>query len=516
MLVCLALAAVTAAGDARDPLPPRIDRLIAAGHPEFATLAAPAAEDAEFARRAYLDLTGTIPTVAELQSFLADRGPNKRAALVNRLIDSPGYVRRVVWFLDVTLMERRADAKVPRAAWEEYLRAGVAENRPYDALVREMLSSDGIDPKTRPAAKFFLDRGLEPNLVTRDLARILLGRNLTCAQCHDHPSVDDYKQEEYYGIQAFVGRSFLFPNAAAATAVIAEKAEGDVTFVSVFDKSKKTYTVTPKMPGGTPAPEPKFEKGKEYAVAPAANVRPVPAFSRRALLAAALTSPENRWFARNTVNRVWAMLMGRGLYHPLDWDQSNNPASHPELLDLLTDEFVKHNHDLKWLVRQIALTAAYGRSSELTPALAKLETIPADRYLVATLKPLAPEQFAFAVAAAGGQPNGTAVLGPFRSMFGTRPGESPDEFSANLDQTLFLKHGATVRGLLAGRVASLAKLSDADAVADELFLSVLSRRPAADEKKDVADALKAATDRNAALAELTWALVASAEFRFNH
>src|SRR5215212_8570947 len=110
-----------------------------------------------------------------------------------------------------------------------------------------MLSSDGSDPKTRPAAKFLLDRNLEPDLVTRDLSRIFLGRNLTCAQCHDHPNAEDYKQDEYYGIQAFLNRSYLFPSSFVTEARITEKAEGDVTFVSVFDKNKKQNTTPPKM-----------------------------------------------------------------------------------------------------------------------------------------------------------------------------------------------------------------------------------------------------------------------------
>jgi hypothetical protein len=513
MPVFFLLTALVAVGDARDPLPARIDNLIAAGHPDFAKIAAPAADDAEFVRRVYLDLTGTIPTVAEARAFLDDKSPNKRATLINTLINSPGYVRRMAWFLDVTLMERRADVKVPRAAWEAYLQAALAENRPYDVLVREMLSSDGADPKTRPAAKFFLDRDLEPHLVTRDLSRIFLGRNLTCAQCHDHPVIDDYTQQEYYGIQAFVNRTFLFPNAKDANAVIAEKAEGDVTFVSVFDKAKKQYTITPKMPGSKAMVEEKPEKGKEYKVAPAANVRPIPTFSRRALLAGAVTSRENTAFARTAVNRVWAMMMGRGLVNAVDWDHSGNPPSHPQLLDLLTTEFVNHNYDLKWLVRQIAHTRTYQRSSEVP---ANLTDVPADRYLVANLKPLVPEQLAFAVAQACGQPNGTGVIGPFRNMFSARAGEPQDGFSSTLDQTLFLKYGATVRGMLAGRVAGLAKLTEPDAIAEELFLGVLSRRPTADEKKDVADALKTTADRNATLTGLTWALIASAEFRFNH
>src|SRR5262245_23415853 len=122
MFVCLALLAAQTVADTRDPIPARIDKLIAAGHPDFATLVAPSAGDAEFVRRVYLDLTGTIPTAAEVRSFLDDRSLDKRAKLVNRLLASDGYVRRMVWFLDVTLMERRNDAKVPRPTWEDYLR----------------------------------------------------------------------------------------------------------------------------------------------------------------------------------------------------------------------------------------------------------------------------------------------------------------------------------------------------------------------------------------------------------
>lgn len=517
------------------PLHTRIDGLITVGHPDFAKQVAPLADDAEFIRRIYLDITGAIPTPAETRAFLDDKGKDKRTILIDKLLKSPGFVRRMVWFLDVTLMERRADAKVPRAAWEEYLRTVVAENKPYDQFVREMLASDGSDAKTRPAAKFFLDRDLEPNLVTRDLARVFLGRNVQCAQCHDHPNVDDYKQEHYYGILAFLNRSFLFPNPAAPNAVIAEKAEGDVNFVSVFDKNKKQNTTLPRMPGGKPKDEPKAEKGKEYKVAPAPNVRPVPAFSRRELLATAITSPDNPAFARTAVNRIWAMMLGRGLVNPVDWDHAGNPPSHPELLDLLGKEFVRHGYDVKWLIREIALSNTYQRSSELPSGMTD---VPADRYLVGTLKPLGPEQLGYAVLQATGQTDAErASLGakatetqldarlmprvaPFRGMFSRQPGESQDAFSSTLDQTLFMKFNPTIRGMIAIRAGDLAdrltKLIDNDALADELFISVFSRHPSVDERKDVIDAIKGAKDRSSAVTELIWALVASAEFRFNH
>lgn len=538
-LIAAALfATVPASAFAADPLHARIDKHIADGFGDAKKFAAPRATDDEFLRRIYLDLVGTTPTVAELNEFLADSAKDKREKLIDRLLDSPGYARRMAWHFDVMLMERRNDAKVPRAAWEDYLRRVFADNKPYDAFVREMLAADGADPKTRPAAKFFLDRDFEPNLVTKDIGRIFLGRNMQCAQCHDHPTISDYKQADYYGIQAFLNRSFLFPNAQAPTAVIAEKAEGDVSFMSVFDKDKKLQNAAPKMPGGKAVEEQKAEKGKEYKVAPAKDVKPVPTYSRRALLADAVTSADNKAFARNIANRVWAMMMGRGIVHPVDVDHGNNPPSHPELLDELASEFVKHEYDLKWLVREIALSEAYQRSSE-TPA--GLDDPPADRYLVSTLKPLTPEQFAYAVMQATGHtdaerdalkklgPKATEEmldarlaprLAPFRSVLGRGGDQSADTFSSTLDQTLFLKYGAAVRGLLPPRAGNLTdrlnKITNPDAVADELFAAVLSRRPTADERADVAEALKRTADRAKTINELVWALVASAEFRFNH
>lgn len=518
----LALLAFAPAARADDPLHARIDRVIATGHPTYAKDAAPLADDAEFLRRVTLDLAGTIPTAAEATAFFADTDPKKREKLIDKLLAAPSYARRMAQAFDVILMERRRDNRVPRAAWEAYLREAFAANKPYDEFAREILSADGSDAKTRPAARFFLDRDLEPNLVTKDLGRVFLGRNLACAQCHDHPTVGEYKQADYYGIQAFINRTFLFPNATAPTAVIAEKADGEVNFTSVFDKSKKTRATGPRIPGAKPIDEPKAEKGKEYAVAPAKDVRPVPAFSRRAKLAAAVTAPENAAFARTAANRFWALMLGRGIIDPVDQDHAANPPSHPELLNLLAREFVAHKHDVKWLVREIALSKTYQRSSAVPAALAD---VPADKYLVAPLKPLSAEQLAYAASEATGNTSADAKVAPlvatFRGMFGGSAGE-PDEGAApTLGQTLFLKNGAVVRGLtqptatnLAGRLAKLTP----EQAADELFLTVLTRRPTAEERAAVVASLSRtdAAARPAACGELVWALVASAEFRFNH
>ncbi len=524
---------VAAAAPAGEPLHHRIDALIAAtaGGP-----AAPAASDAEFLRRAALDLNGTVPTATEVRAFLADAAADKRAKLIDALLARPAYAGRLANHFDVTLMERRADAQVTHAAWEEFLRKAFAENRPYDAVVRDILSADGVDPKARGPAKFYLDRKFEPTLVARDVGRLFLGRNLQCAQCHDHPLVDDYKQGEFSGLLAFLNRSYLYPNADATTAVVAEKADGEVTYTSVFDKAKAQHAAKPQLPGMAVVADPPMAKGEEYKVAPKANVRPIPTYSRREQLAKAVTDPRNRAFARTAANRLWAMMLGRGLVEPPDLDHAGNPPSHPELLDLLTDEFAAHKYDVKWLLRELALTAAYQRSSELP---AGTPTPPPDRFRVAALKPLTPEQLGYAVLQATGQTDAERqALGagatpaaleakvaprvaPFRSVFAGQAGEPENPGQTTLAQALFLKHGATIRRLIAASrpgslLDRLAKLDKPEAVADEMFVSVLSRPPTAEETADVTEALKGAANRPAALTEVVWALVASAEFRFNH
>src|SRR5262249_27780802 len=155
--------------------------------------AAPAT-DGEFLHRVCLDLTGTIPTSTAARAFLDDPSPYKRERLVDGLMASPEDARRMQDLFDAMLMERPADTHVPGREWRAFLRRSFAANVPYDWLVAQILSADGSDPKTRGAARFYLDRLADPNLLTRDVSRMFLGRDIQCAQCHDHPLIDDYKQ----------------------------------------------------------------------------------------------------------------------------------------------------------------------------------------------------------------------------------------------------------------------------------------------------------------------------------
>src|SRR5262249_26271534 len=162
---------------------------------DFARFDAGPAEDAEFLRRVTLDLTGTIPTSAEARAFLADKAADRRVALIDRLLASPERARHMAHVFDAMLMERRVAKQVPAAQWHEYLRSSFAVNKAWDVLAKELLTGDGSDAKTRPALRFLLDRDGEPHLITRDVSRLMLGMNLQCAQCHDHPRIEDWKQD---------------------------------------------------------------------------------------------------------------------------------------------------------------------------------------------------------------------------------------------------------------------------------------------------------------------------------
>ncbi len=381
MGVCCSAAAVLAvlsgiaSAQAPAPLHARIDEQIAQGH---VGPLSPVASDADFVRRIYLDLTGMIPSAAAVRTFLADASLDKRVKLIDQLLAGPEYPRHLANVFDVMWMERRRDQHVKGPQWQKYLLDSFAANKPYDQLAREVLSSDGTEPATHAAAKFVLDREAEPNLMARDVGRIFFGKDLQCAQCHDHPLIDDYYQADYHGLLAFFSRTTIFAGKGKGRgkdkdkkdepAVLMDGADGEVAFQSVFDPTAKGNTL-PKVPGGKQVEEPRFKGAEAYVVAPAKEVRHIPKYSRRAQLAAQI-GPQNRPFNRNIVNRLWAHMMGRGLVEPVDLHHAANPPTHPQLLEMLADEFVAMKYDIRGLLRELALTQTYQRSIDLPGDLA--------------------------------------------------------------------------------------------------------------------------------------------------
>lgn len=555
---------------AGEPLSRRIDRLIEAKLEGTGACAAQAT-DGEFLRRATLDLSGMIPTSAEARAFLDDPSPYKRERLIDRLLDSPEYARRMQDVFNVMLMERRDDESIPSREWTAFLRRAFAANEPFNRLAATILSADGTDPKTRPAAKFVLDRKAEPNQVTRDIGRMFLGRDMQCAQCHDHPLVDDYKQAHYYGLFAFLNRTSVFKGDPVGP-VLAEQGEGDVTFTSVF-KKKVTHATGPRLLDGPPVAEPTFVKGTEYLLPPSkdAAVRPIPRFSRRAELAPRLTSGSVPEFNRNIVNRLWALMMGKGLVEPVDMQHGENPPSHPELLDLMGREFVAMGFDIKAFIRELASSRTYQRSSEPPPGVGSqpgpsssesAEGVP-ETFAVAALKPLSPEQMAWSVMQGlglvaatrrqveqqleGPDPRLRAIfqadpkrralrasmleegvhdrlegnVAPFVNQFAAAAGQPQDATEPTVHQALFIANGQPIQSWVTpsgeNLSARLSALGDPSAVAEELYLSLYTRRPTLEERDEVGRYLaERGKERGPALQELVWALLASTEFRFNH
>ncbi len=520
MLMALAASAV-----ADEPLHARIDQLIAA---KAGGAVNPPADDADFMRRAYLDFAGRIPSTSEARSFLADASPDKRSELIDKLLESSEYPRRMAELFDVLLMERLGE----HAEWAKFLRESFAANKPWDQLSREILNPNADDESTRGAA-FFYTKRLEkygqnptdyPGLV-RDIGRLFMGVDVQCAQCHDHLFIDDYKQVDYQGLFAFVGNVSIrqgveFP------AVSESPLLKQIEFVSVFDDDQ--MATGPRLPGGDAIEIPEIKKGEEYLVAPdrKQGIAGVPKFSTLSLLGECLPTADNKLFTRNIVNRLWWVLMGRGLVDPLDQHHSGNPPSHSELLDLLATEFSAHNFDIKWLLRELTLTETYGRSGMLPedgeqPGL--------QSYRVALERPLSAEQLLRSILQATGEKEPivensaafTEHLERFQSALANPPREPEIEFSPTVKAALFLSNDSTLLGWLEPRdgnlVDRLSKLGEEQHVADELYLSVQTRLPTEAERADVADYLTSRADRRAkAISNLAWSLIASTEFCVNH
>ena len=370
------LTAAHAAPPQPEPLHLRIDRMLDSqiDHPVAAT-----ATDADFLRRVTLDLTGMPPSVEEFNAFLADRTADKREKAVDRLLESPLFSRHLATTLDVMLMERRPATSVTEPEWQAYLLQACRENRPLNEVFRAILKADGNDAATRPAVRFYLDRGSDPNLITRDVGRIVFGRDMQCAQCHNHRLISDYQQSDYHGLLAFFASSsaLTLKEGAKEKIVFAENAGKDLTFDSVFVKNDKHMT-GPRIPGEPALTEPVFAAGDEYQVRPADNVMPIPRFVRRGQLADHVATGRNRAFNENVANRLWAMMMGRGLVHPVDLHHPENPPIHPELMNMIANELVEMKFNAKSFIREMALTKAYGRSLDfprVDPSVASLVTL---------------------------------------------------------------------------------------------------------------------------------------------
>lgn len=529
-----------------------IDRHVEQSLAKSKTSFANRSSDAEFLRRIFLDLTGSIPAADVTENFLANTNAHKREQVVNQLLSSDAFARHMAIVFDVMLMERRPDKYVTTDEWRQYLQESFAKKKPLDVLVRDILRADGVESNERPAAKFYLDRAVDKDTLVRDIGRLFMGVDLQCAQCHDHPSVDDYMHEHYYGLSVFVAgsRTFKQPD---GKMVLQETALREVEFASVFDPDTTRKTgprlidVLMKMPSAV--------EGEDiYVKKPSRTVRSVPKFSLRQLLADRLPSEQTPEFSRNMANRLWAMMMGRGMVHPLDMHHSANPPSHPKLLELLASRLKELKYDTRSFIRELALSETYQRSS-MIPNGVNASDIPSESFAVANMKGLSPEQLfaslltatesealfdaqievelkedADAYKTLSGDEDKLAQaragkraerLKEFVAMFGSVPGRAEGDFQASLPHALFFSNSKTVTSWIqpgyGNLTARLLKMKDIERIVTTAYVSVLSRPPSDDEVNIAVEYLaERPDDRLAAVGQFVWSLVASAEFRLNH
>jgi hypothetical protein len=486
------------------------------------------ADDADFLRRVYLDLVGSIPTVDETVAFLDSTKPDKRDRLIDQLLNDPRFAQHQADVWDMILFGRRPPGfdTDRREGFQAWLVKQFAANVPYNVWARELLRAEGNSVDN--GALYYVQYRNAPADASEAISQTFLGVQLHCARCHDHP-VEEWKQLDFYGMAAFLARLEVVQVGRKNNQtmyVIGEKNSGDILFTGPAKDQRpgrKGEPVKPKFLLGAALEEPGAPKGKEPRFAPN-KMPPKPKFSRKDQFADWITRPDNPFFARAIANRVWGQYLGRGLVHPVDNLSPANRPSHPELLELLTQAMKDHKFDLKWYIRELVSSRTYQLSAAGTG-----DPLP-PWFSHARMRPLSAEELAeawriatgyAAVEKASGKPARKDRFRPLQGgyviqFFGT-PNTGRGDFQGGLHEHLFLNNGPLESLINAGKGSLVERIGDAKQPlpgrVERLFLATLNRRPSAAEQERFAKFLG---EKNASAADAVWALLTSSEFRFNH
>jgi hypothetical protein len=484
-----------------------VDQLVGDKLDKLRILPSPVCSDEEFLRRVTIDITGQLPTEAEFASFVADTTADKRARLIDQLLERKEFSE--IWAMkwSEVLMMKSTNQVSPKSIYlySTWLTDQIARNVPLDVMVRELLSASG-GTFGNPATNFYqVER--DTLKTAENVAQVFLGTRTQCAQCHNHP-FDRWTMDDYYGFAAFftqIGRKQ------------AEDYREQIVFNSGGGEMKHPVdgrTMKPRFLGGS---EPDTA-GKD----------------RRQLMAEWLTSAENPFFARNVANRVWAHFFGRGIVEPVDDFRISNPPSNPQLLDALSAKLVEYQYDFKRLVRDICNSQTYQRSTERNDSNATDEKnfahgtvrrIPAETLLdCLAMATSAPEKFpGLPLGSRAVQIADAARTNYFLTTFGRSPRDTVCACDAKTDpslsQALHLLNGSTINGKIAqgGYIRQqLAEKKEPAAIIEQLYIRSLTRRPTDDERRALLEVVTQAENPQAGLEDVFWAVLNSREFLFNH
>jgi hypothetical protein len=501
-----------------------IDRHVHAKLRRMKILPSDGITDAEFARRVYLDLTGLPPRPEKVRAFLDDKTPSraKREALIDSLIGSPDFLE--FWANKwADLLQCNSENLGQKSVWlyRNWIRQQLADNLPYDQFVRTLLTAKGSSYEN-PAVNYL--RVLrEPGKMTEDVTQTFLGVRFNCNKCHDHP-FERWTQNQYYEMGAYfaqvgfkrgqVGREVIFQEAGGSFQVTAEEVVYHKYDGGEVKHLKTDTAVVPKVP-----------VGQAQSIAAGSDRRPA--------MVNWLVSPENPYFAKSVVNRIWSYFHGRGIIDPVDDIRASNPASNPELLDALVAQFIKDKFDLRKLMRTICQSRTY----QLSIVKNKWNEDDTINFSHAIPRRLSAEQMVDALALATGTkpklagvptgmravqiPDGMVQGNDFLQLFGRPKRQSACECerssSLTLSHALSLINGPTISEAISSKDSRIAKLAvtepDERKLVEEIYLSCLSRPPTENELKavkfdDAANRLEVAQD-------LAWALLNSPAFLFN-
>jgi Protein of unknown function (DUF1553)/Protein of unknown function (DUF1549) len=467
------------------------------------TISAPCSDD-EFLRRAYLDITGVIPSATKAKTFLDSKEADKRAKLLDELLADSNYGRRMADLWTAKLFPRdSANRFVLKEPFYKWFEEEFNKNVSWDKLVYSLVTADG-DVEANPAVTYYLaNRSIDK--LNDTVAQHFMGIQLQCAQCHNHPFTS-WKQTEYWGMAAF------FSKVKADNPKNANKG-ADNTKIGVTESNGRTKAKD-FLPDSAKTVPAKFLGGVQPKLNPNEPYRPV--------LAKWLTAPENPFFARAMVNRTWAHLFGRGFVHPVDDMLPENAPSHPELLDALARHIATTGEfDLKYLIKAICLSDAYQRTSKPIPENKE------DKALVShmTMKVMSPEQLFDSLAEVTGVSKGAAPRAPkggkgaavgaraqFVNFFlaGAETSSAVD-FEAGIPQALRMMNSPVANNPAAVRAVLGGATKPEDAI-ERIYLTTLSRRPTADEKTMLIDYVAKSGNPTTAYGDILWVTLNSGEF----